>query len=153
MPRIGEPSRNGKPSLREPLSKRNEVVRNEIEKKLDHLTELWNAVEGKILSMQPPRHIRICYATHYHEVPGMAEYECLGLQRHGNKWRVCYGWDADWNDQAPDWRPIVDCSTEVRVEAAKHIEALMEEVVKSGNDYIPKIDEAVCSLENALGDI
>src|SRR5438045_296578 len=123
MPRIGEPSRNGKQSFPEPLSKRNEAVRTEIEKKLDHLTELWNAVEGKILSIQPPRLIRLHYAKHYDEDSGMTEYECLGLQRHGNKWRVCYAWDADWFDGAPDWRPIVDCSTEVRVEAASHIEA------------------------------
>lgn len=153
MPRINDFSRNGKPSVPESLNKRNEAVRTEIEKKLDHLSELWNAVEGKILSMQPPRHIRITYATHPHDDGRVSEYECLGLQRHGNKWRVCYGWDADWTDDAPDWRPVVDCSTEVRVEAAKHIEALMEEVVKSGKDYIPKVDEAMQSLENALADI
>jgi hypothetical protein len=152
MPRIGEPSRNGKQPFPEPLSKRNEAVRTEIERKLDHLTQLWNAVEERILSMQPPRRILLNYAKSYDD-GGMAEYECLGLQRHGNKWRVCYAWDADWTDEAPDWRPIVDCSTEVRVEAAKHIEVLMEEVVKSGKNYIPKVDEAVQRLEKALGDI
>ena len=65
MPRISEPFRNGRHSLPEPISKRNESVRIEIEQKLDHLTDLWNAVEEKILSMQPPRHIKILYcATH-----------------------------------------------------------------------------------------
>jgi hypothetical protein len=152
MSRIGDPSRNGKLPFPEPLGKRNDAIRTEIEKKLDHLTELWNAVEGKILSMQPPRHISHLFAT-YTADNGMSQYECLGLQRHGGKWRICFARDNDWTDEAPNWRPIVDCSTEVRVEAAKHIEAFMEEVVKSGKDYIPKVDEAVSSLTNALGRI
>jgi hypothetical protein len=153
MPRIGEPSRNGKQSFPEPLSKRNEAVRTEIEKRLDHLTELWNAVEAKVLSMQPPRHISHFFAEHTFE-NGLSAYDLLGLQRHGGRWRVCYARAYEWNDdEAPDWRPIVDCSTEVRVQAANHIEPFMEEVVKSGKDYIPKVDEAVRSLENALGDI
>jgi hypothetical protein len=149
MPRIVNHSNNGKLSLPESLSKRNEVVRTEIEKKLDLLTELWKAVEEKILAMQPPRHIYLQYAKYYHD-NGMGEYECLGLQRHGNKWRVCYGRDGDWMDEGPDWRPIIDCSTEVRVEAAKHIGALLEEVVRSGKEYIPVVDEAVQSLEKAI---
>jgi hypothetical protein len=153
MPRVGEPSRNGKPPFIEPISKRNEAVRSEIEKKLDHLTELWNAVEGKVLSMQPPRHIKFYFDSQTDDHSGMSQYSCLGLQRYGGKWRLCYAWDSDWHDGALDWRPVVDCSTEIRVDAAKHIEKLLEEVVKSGKEYLPEVDEAVRCLENVLGDV
>ena len=102
--------------------------------------------------MQPPRHIHHTYATDFDDSCGISSCEMLGLQRHGNKWRICYGTDHDMSD-GPSWRPINDCSTEVRVQAAKHIEALMEEVVKSGKEYIPEIKKAIESLENALGDI
>ena len=63
----------------------------EIESKLDHLTGLWAAIEGKILSMQPPRHIAYRDNTYTDGDSGLNYYEYLGLQRHGTKWRVCYG--------------------------------------------------------------
>jgi hypothetical protein len=155
MPELVRTSKN-ETSPVEPLIKRNEVVRSETERLLNHLTELWGAVETKILSMQPPRHIECEYeASEYWDVQEnycIVVHEFLGLQRHGNKWRVCYGYSSS---EVPEmsWRPINDCSTEVRVEAAKHIDKLMEEVVRSGKEYIPKVKSAIESLENAIADI
>jgi len=133
-----------------PLAKRNEVLRTETEKKLDQLTELWNSVECKILGMQPPRHISHTFSTE-ESGHGSTYYQLLGLQRYGNKWRLCYGTGDDFEpEEGFSWRPINDCSTEIRVMAANHINALMEEVVRSGKEYLPEIDKAIGKLKDIL---
>ena len=53
-------------------------------------------------------------------------------------------------DEPMDWKPILDCSVEERVQAAPHIAKLREEIVASAEQYICKVDEAVAHLTTEL---
>lgn len=139
----------------DPVLAENEAIRKEIEGNLDHLNQLWDAVEKKIVGMQPPRHIECyCYGEVFSEFDPNSLDHHLGLQRHGGKWRICYAARDSRDDSGEmDWRPITDCSTEIRVQMGKFVEKLKKEVVRSGKAFIPTIKEAIQSLENLLADI
>ena len=84
--------------------------------------------------------------------------ECLGLVKFRGEWRLCLGHFVrnDCNphpcdpDEPMDWKPILDCSVEERVQAAPHIAKLREEIVASAEQYICKVDEAVAHLTTEL---
>src|SRR5260370_3814925 len=76
-------SQNGKPLTEHHGG---EYVKNEVDVKLDRLTDLWTKVERKLLNEQPPRRITCVYHPQESE---RAERRFLGIQRHSGKWRGC----------------------------------------------------------------
>lgn len=127
-------------------------VKNEIDIRLDKLNELWQAMEGKLLGMQPPRQICCHYFDHHDEDDDVVERLFLGIQRHGSKWRVCHAIvpGSTKEPEAKDWKPITDCSIEIRVKAADHVHRLEYHVTQTGKRFIPDLDRAITKLEKAI---
>jgi hypothetical protein len=147
------PSRNGK--LSKPSNPATVDERNAIDRRLDHLNELWRTTELELLTMQPPRHIAVEFKTEFFGEDGDIELShWLGVQRFAGKWRVCYGTNhSDQNPERAAWKPIRECSVDVRMMAAMHIKVLVDEVVKTGEKFIPELDAAIHSLERLLAAI
>jgi hypothetical protein len=76
--------------------------------------------------------------------------ECLGLQKIRGKWRICHGLDYDVFPDREHWTPITECSAQVRVEAAEHLDKLREAVVKSAENFISRVDEAIEALAEVV---
>ena len=79
----------------------------------------------------------------------------IGFRKHEGKWRLCFmKYYADYigpqNSDPIIWKPIVECMVEDRVCAAPHIGLLREEIVKSKEDFVPKVEQAIYELEQAL---
>jgi hypothetical protein len=53
-----------------------------------------------------------------------------------------------------DWHYVDKdlCSGEVRADAAKHLPGLEKAVVESAERFVPKVDEAIKALSEALGE-
>jgi hypothetical protein len=129
--------------------------KNEVDLRLDRLNSLWVMVEKKLLGMQPPRHLHVIYDTEYFGEDGDYErYCCLGLVRISGRWHVCYGtFERPGKLEEPaNWKPIAECSVEVRLKAAKGIELLKHGVEETGKTFIPALDGAIRSLERVMMD-
>jgi hypothetical protein len=127
-------------------------------KRYDALNALWLKAEEEITKLHIPHDVRYAYDGHDPSEFGPNEgkeyyWVCLGVQKIKGKWRVCHGayYEAcDGRDSCPDWIPIIECSAEIRVEAAEHWPALRQAVVEAAEKFIPRVDEAIANLEKAL---
>jgi len=76
---------------------------------------------------------------------------CIGLMKYRSDWRICHGVYADMHEGGPDdWKPIMECSVEERVNAAPHIGKLRKKLVESAEKYVAKVDKAVAEMTTAL---
>jgi hypothetical protein len=148
--------RNGKPapgtgqSIVRPNPAEDRYIKNEIDHCLDELTELWAAMEGKLLGMQPPRQIACAYDSITDEDGESVGAHYLGIQRHGTKWRVCHASVTYRDPQAGDWKPITDCDIATRVKAADHVKQLEREVEETGRKFLPGLKLAIQKLRKRL---
>jgi len=143
------------------LDERNRRAAAILAPRYDQLNRLWADAEARLRAMQAPRYVWTDYRTE--DIDPENPYSschchCLGLVKVRGEWRLCIG-DYIRDDYQPrpydpespmNWKPILDCSVEERVEAAPHIGKLREEIVKSAEHYTVKVDEAVAHLTKAL---
>jgi hypothetical protein len=135
------------------LTKRAAVAQQELFHRYDELTALWLKAEEELTKLHVPRtvcHVYADYEEDWHD-PGSTVCLCLGLVKIKGKWRICHGaFQAHYAGEPDSWTPINDCSAETRVWAAKHLPGLREAVVKSAEDFVPKVDDAIKALKGAL---
>jgi hypothetical protein len=137
------------------LTDRAEKARETLFGRYDQLNALWLRAEEELTKFHIPRPVSYPYLKYEEDYqnPLSEVNHCLGVQRIKGKWRVCHAFDYPYRgypEFEPTWTPITDCSVEIRVQAAKHIPQLREAVVKSAEGFIPKVDEAIKELRNAL---
>ena len=127
------------------LEERAERTRETLFDRYDALNALWLEAEEQLTRLHIPRPV-------YHEdnqyqdpanEPGAMTSQYLSLQKAKGKWRICHGLSDDWCGRDYGWTPITECSAEVRVEAAMHVDKLRAKVVKSAEDFISTVDEAI----------
>lgn len=135
------------------LTKRAECARHELFRRYDHLNALWFQAEEELTKLHIPQPVSYVYAS-YDDDPydGTTNVSlCLGLQKVKGKWRICHTECPSYDGPGPyDWTPITDCSAETRVRAAKYLPEFREAVVKSAEQFIPKVDEAIKAMQQAL---
>jgi hypothetical protein len=126
--------------------------KNEVDLRLDRLSDLWKNVENALLTRAPAREISVICDAHS---SGDAYYETyiLGIQRCAGKWRVAYECVTPYGRS--DWRPIMECDRKTRVRMAKpaYIDQLRVEVDRTHSQIIPELDAAIQNLESALADL
>ncbi len=135
------------------LKRRAEKARTELFARYDQLNALWLKAEERLTKNHVPlpvEHIYARYDSVEQQYYGVGGCECLGLQKIKGKWRICYG--VYWFSSQPDadWVPITECSAETRVEAAKHLPGLEKAVIESAEKFIPRVDDAIQALTEAL---
>jgi hypothetical protein len=141
---------------------RSTALRTKTEERLDHLTGLLREWEKRLIGRQQPRHVIYVYQTDYgnsdpNDPPYDNEHYCIGIAKYAGKWRLCLGeyneFQHYFQDVPISWRPITDCTMEERIRVAKYVTELEREIVKTGEEMLPKLDEAICHLEDGLADI
>jgi len=136
------------------ISTRREESRESLFRLYDELNSLWLEAEKRLTEGHIPRTVEHVYA-HYHvngHNPNDGEIAlCLGLEKVQGKWRICHSsYDIRRQPEPDNWTPITDCSAEIRVNAAEHLPGLEEEIVKSAEGFVPKVEEAIQTLRESL---
>ena len=141
------------------LEERAQKARDTLFSRYDVLNALWLNAEGQLTQFHIPCPVYCKYDEHRDpkDGSGAATSKYLSLQKIKGKWRICYGVIYDWDldpgyawEVDPGWTPITECSAQVRVEAARHLDKLREQVVKSAEDFITEVDEAIDTLAAAV---
>jgi hypothetical protein len=139
-------------------TKASKALRTKTEERLDRLTEAWRETEKKLIADQEPRTVYHVYSVIEHghpDDPFARECSCIGIAKFAGKWRVCLGQFNEGHhvyEGGPiKWRPVTDSTMEERVVAAKYVNTLEQKIHETGEEFLPKIDEAIGCLEDYLG--
>jgi hypothetical protein len=110
----------------------------------DVLNQLFVEAEQQLKALKPPHPVWVDYSHEFRD--GQPTWwELLGLSKHQGKWRLCHAYDHEINDDGilTELKPVVECPLDVRVRAAKVVQLLKEQIVKSKEDYIRQVDDAI----------
>lgn len=132
------------------LDARAEAAQQALFGRYDQLNALWTQGEEQLTRMHIPHSVSYDYSKWMSEDGPYYEYAAIALVKIAGKWRICYGTFDDINPDRAVWTPIVECSAEVRIDAAKHLPKLREAVVEAAERFIPKVDKAIAELQAAL---
>ena len=136
------------------LTERDRKVRQTLYPRYDELNALWLLAEEELTRFHIPRPVEVKYREYLDDPydDNTVTYQCLGIQKVKGKWRICHATYPAYSDAelCGGWTPITECSVETRLQAASHLPELREAVVKSAEDFVPKVDEAIDELKNAL---
>lgn len=125
--------------------------------KFDELNKLWSKAEAQLRRIPIPVEVSICYRTEKawgEEIEPDAGFQIrsfLGFTKLGDGWRICFG-EADDCCPRPEmeWKPIADCSAEIRLEAIPHLNALREQVIEEAAAYVGTLETAISNLSGTL---
>jgi hypothetical protein len=132
------------PNKRKPtLAERDREAEQRLSTRYDALNQLFIEAEQRLKSLKPLHPVWVQYG---HDPFGA--WEILGITKHQGKWRLCHAYDHEMNDDGPfrEVKPIVECAIDIRICAARFVRRLNEEIVKSKEEYVPKVDEAIKDL-------
>jgi hypothetical protein len=118
------------------------------------LNKLWEQAEANLKELPIPVDVQFVYKSvdadperpneeqiHYH----------LGFARSKGGWRICVAFSDDHSPMADlEWRPITECSVDIRLEAVPHLAKLRELVLKAAEDCVPTFDKAIADLRSTM---
>jgi len=71
----------------------------------------------------------------------------VGMIKLKGGWRLCYAHDQEHysypDETTINWKPLVECSIEERIDAVPHVGALREAIVKSKESVVTELEEAI----------
>jgi hypothetical protein len=140
------------------IEKRNQEINKALESRFAQLNSAIEAHEQKLKQMMVPKDASIVYASHQETdsttgEPWGEHSSHLGMIKLRGAWRLCYAEHCfSYQHEEPDldWKPLVEASIETRIEAAKEIEKLREEIVKTKEALVPEIEQAIATLAQSL---
>jgi hypothetical protein len=136
------------------LTDRAEAAQKALFGRYDRLNEKLKLAEGRLTSRHIPHVVGVVYRTQEDDCnnPGLAwDRYCIGLAKIKGEWRLCHGVTDDQDQNWPDWKPLVDCSAEDRVNSAPHLAKLEAKLVEAAEKFVPKVDKALVELDKYLG--
>ena len=119
----------------------------------DQIEALWNKAEEDLKRFRIPHAVEHCYASDYEGYP---THYSLVWMRYGKGWRICHEVRTAYSEideKHPDeceWKPIIECSLDVRLAMIPHFEALRKKVIEAAEKAVPTLDEAISSFRKIL---
>jgi hypothetical protein len=170
-PHKEEPSRDDKPDVVQgkykptfvkPQSEPSEggkadVVLN-LQLKFDELNDLWSKAEKQLKRIPIPVDVSVRYkSVKASDDPeydnGERIHSYLGFVKWSRQWRICYGEDHDrYPEMEVQWKPVADCSADIRIEAVPHLSKLREAVLAKASDCLGMLDTAIAKLSSTVAD-
>ena len=127
----------------------------------DHLNKFWKKAESQLAKLHAPVFTETKYKgeeeydyTYSTKAIGELRFY-LGWQKYGGEWRIChtvhyYDFRGGRPDEEVTWRPIGECTADIRVEAVDAFPELQENLKKAAFDYVGKVKQASEKLAAAL---
>lgn len=133
-------------------------VAQEHDQRYKELNKLWEEAEKDLAEIPHPRDVYFYYHTYQPDEFEHPEYACLdylGFVRVEGGWRICYGSgdnDPDPRCRGISWKPITECTQDIRVETIPHLRKLRDMMLKVAEENVPTLDTAIADLRAALAD-
>lgn len=118
----------------------------------EKLSKAWKKCETRAKKLMVPHDVDVHFDPWL--APDGREYcSRLGLVKLSGEWKICFGpeyFDPQTGEDGVDWRPVLDCSFDIRVKAVEYFPELMEKLKREAAKAITLIDEAIAKLEGTL---
>jgi hypothetical protein len=144
---------DGKSPENNPADERQQQVVEALGKRYKQLNALWEAAEASLKKIPIPLDVPLLLKSYDADParPGEQIRTYLGFVRSKGGWRICYCTEHDGFPQYDnDWKPITECSVDIRLEAVPRIGELRELVLKKAEECVPTLDKAIEDLRNTL---
>jgi hypothetical protein len=120
--------------------------------KLAQLEKRVGDAEEYLRSLHLPVGISVEYNRGGYEQYGPESWELLGFVRSGSTWRLCYAEDGSENEEQPIWKPLVECSTTIRLRALAELGKLKIEAVAAKERFVAEVGDALQEIDQFLAD-
>jgi hypothetical protein len=136
--------------------RRKKQVVEALGKRYRELNNLWENAENDLKQIPIPVDVSYCYKSisadkDHHQPRGEMIHSYLGFVKSKGGWRICYGSSHDgFPEHDLDWKPITECSVDLRLEAVPYTGKLREVVLKAAEECVPKLDAAIADLRSTL---
>ena len=132
------------------LELRAERARTQLFERYDQLNALWINAEEVIGRFHIPQAVWYEYRTDLQNSGGIEMGYCLGVVKLNGKWRICHRTYCHLSAKGSDATPITECSAEILVKTAEHLPELLDQVVASAEQFIPRVDEAIETVQGFI---
>ncbi len=133
------------------LPERNQKADLVLATRYDALNQSFSEVERILKALKPVHAVWVDYNHSTQDGTQPDQWELLGLEKFQTHWRLCHAVGNDFGDfGAENIKPIVECPIEQRVRAARMVNDLHEAIVKSKEDYVAKVDDAIKELQSLI---
>ncbi|QEG39386.1 hypothetical protein UC8_13630 [Roseimaritima ulvae] len=144
------------PSFDPAFLERNKAAIKQASPLLDQISQAWDEIEEFFKSQGILRGTWLCFDSIFsgaHAQPPIGE-ELIGIQKIKGAWRICIGEliYADPEDD-PNWKPIGEAPTHLRISLLDHVHPLFEELVRSNEEYVKDIEIAAKKSQAVLTDL
>lgn len=129
---------------------------NELDDRFRKLNKLWERAEKNLRRFTITDEVSVIfhcedrYPTSNPNVIFVNSH--LGFSNSVGGWRICVGYscDDDESGERITWKPIVDCSADVRLNAIAALPQLKEQVVKAAAEAVEKLDSGIAEFQRLL---
>ncbi len=139
--------------LKMTIDERNDELNEALATRLEQLNAVIEEHEKQFKAMKLARDAMHAYRSHTMEDD---HRNCIGeinwyvgMIKMKGGWRLCYANEHEhynWPDESIDWKPLVECSIEQRIDAVPHIKTLREAIVKSKESLVPELEKAIVAI-------
>jgi hypothetical protein len=137
-----------------PLAERHRKADQALAERYERLGAKLAETEKYLRALHLPRPIHASYNERSLDY-GEQEWDTVSFVRYKGEWRLCHAhccsYDADENTE-PAWKPVAECSTDVRLEAIAQLGKLKIEAAKAKEEYVNKVDSALEQIDKFLSD-
>jgi len=148
------PSENGRDFSPVPKTDA-ETLKEEISARYDALNALWKQAEDQLRQFLVPTSVVVPTDAYVEpdEPPDWGEEtrESIGWVKLNGAWRICLGTAIPQTNWATTWKPITECTFDIRKEYVEHFPKLREAVELKARETVPELDEAIAKLSATLG--
>ena len=116
----------------------------------DELEALWEEAEKDLKRFRVPHEVHHRYKQFVETRNGLSWDYFLGFLRYGKDWRICHCVFCDRCDDEFEWKPVVECTVDVRLETVPHFAELRKKVVEAAEKFVPKLEKAIASFRETL---
>lgn len=130
------------------LDHRAHQAREQLFERYDQLNALWQKAEEQFRKNHIPRPVVYEFPRDPDLTVADELHEYLSLQKIKGEWHICHGGLLEYSPEDLDWKPITECSAELRVEMVKHLPGLRQAAVESAEQFVPAVDAAIVQMSD-----
>lgn len=144
----GSPTKPPNSSEKQPLDA--STVRNGLLAAYDKLNSSIREAEKQLFDLHTPVECHAVYCRELFENGDETHY-AIGWQKVGTEWRLCHGAFDARHPVDCEWRPLIECPVDIRVDAVGGYGKLRSELIEAAQEYINKVRKADEALSTLLG--
>lgn len=131
-----------------------------LDERYGQINQLWKEAEKRLKRFSVPEDVSVIYHMEpvtFQNSPNPNDdytvmgYRHLGFCRLRTGWVICFATSLeDDSDRELDWRPIAECSVEVRLHAVEGLKKLKSKVIECAGNSLATLEQTIAHFEHLL---